>query len=68
MNGLQIPVWYSKPFSGKKVKALLLDTYNGYATIALESGRFVNDHIEYVTLDDTACVFEQYMWMDDEDE
>ena len=68
MNGLQIPVWYSKPFSGKKVKALLLDTYNGYATIALESGRFVNDHIEYVTLDDTACVFEQYMWMDGEDE
>ena len=68
MNGLQIPVWYSKPFSGKKVKALLLDTYNGYATIALESGRFVTDHIEYVTLDDTACVFEQYMWMDGEDE
>ena len=68
MNGLQIPVWYSKPFSGKKVKALLLDTYNGYATIALESGRFVTDHIEYVTLDDTACVFEQYIWMDGEDE
>ena len=68
MNGLQIPVWYSKPFSGKKVKALLLDTYNGYATIALESGRFVNDHIEYVTLDDTAGVFEQYQWMDGEDE
>lgn len=68
MNGLQIPVWYSKPFSGKKVKALLLDTYNGYATIALESGRFVTDHIEYVTLDDTVGVFEQYEWMDGKDE
>lgn len=68
MNGLPIPVWYSKPGSDKMVKALLLDTYNGYATIALESGRFVTDHIEYVTLDDTAVVFEQYEWMDGEDE
>ena len=68
MNGLPIPVWYSKPGSDKRVKALLLDTYNGYATIALESGRFVTDHIEYVTLDCTAVVFEQYEWMDGEDE
>lgn len=68
MNGLQIPVWYSKPFSGKKFKALLLDTYNGYATIVLESGLFVTDHVEYVTLDDTAGVFEQYEWMDGKDE
>lgn len=68
MNGLPIPVWYSKPGSDKRVKALLLDTYNGYATIALESGRFVTDHIEYVTLDNTAGVFEQYEWMDGEDE
>lgn len=68
MNGLPIPVWYSKPFSNKMFKALLLDTYNGYATIALESGRFVTDHIEYVTLNDTAGVFEQYEWMDGKDE
>ena len=68
MNSAPIPVWYSKPFSDKKVKALLLDTYDGYATIALESARFVVDHIEYVTLDDTAGVFEQYEWMDGEDE
>lgn len=68
MNGAPIPVWYSKPCSDKKVKALLLDTYDGYATIALESARFVVDHIEYVTLDDTAGVFEQYEWMDGEDE
>lgn len=68
MNGLPIPVWYSKPGSDKRVKALLLDTYNGYATIALESGRFVTDHIEYVTLDGAAVVFEQYEWMDGEDE
>nr|DAM72063.1 MAG TPA: hypothetical protein [Caudoviricetes sp.] len=68
MNGVSIPVWYSKPGSDKRVKALLLDTYDGYATIALESGRFVIDHIEYLTLDDAAGVFEQHEWMDGEDE
>lgn len=68
MNGVSIPVWYSKPCDDKRVKALLLDTYNGYATIALESGKFISDHIEYVTLDDTAGVFEQYERMDGEDE
>lgn len=68
MNGIPILVWYSKPGSDKRTKALLLDTYDGYATIALESGRFVTDHIEYMTLDDTAGVFKQYNWMDGEDE
>lgn len=67
MNGSPILVWYSKPDSDKRVKALLLDTYNGYATIVLKSGRFVTDHIEYMTLDDAACVFKQYNWMDGEE-
>lgn len=67
MNGIPIPVWYSKTGSDKRVKALLFNTFNGYATIALESGKFIVDHIEYVTLDDTAGVFEQYEWMDGED-
>lgn len=68
MNGFPILVWYSKPGSDKRVKALLLDTYNGYATIVLESGRFVTDHIEYMTLDDAAGVFGQYNWLNGEDE
>lgn len=68
MNGFPIPAWYSKPGSDKRIKALLCGESGGYATIALESGRFVVDHIEYVTLDDAAGVFEQYEWMDGEDE
>lgn len=67
MNSVPIPVWYQKPSSDKRVKALLLDTSNGYATIALESGGFVFDHIEYVTLDDAVGVFEQCEWMDGDD-
>ena len=63
MNVVPIPVWYSKPGSDKRDKAILLDTYSGYATIALESGRFITDHIEYMTLDDAAGVFDQYEWM-----
>lgn len=62
MNGVPIPVWYSRPCSDKRVKALLLDTYNGYATIALESGRFVVDHIEYVTLDYPERIFAAFLW------
>lgn len=68
MNGVPIPVWYSRPGSDKRVKALLYDEYNGYATVALESGKFIVDHIEYVTIDDISGVFEQYEWMDGEDE
>lgn len=62
MNGLQVPVWYSKPFSGEKSKALLFDTRGGYATIALESGRFATDRIEYVALGDAAGLFGRYEW------
>lgn len=68
MNGFPIPAWYSKPGSGKRIKALLYSESNGYATIALESGKFVVDHIEYVTPDDVAGMFEQYEWMDGESE
>lgn len=67
MNGAPIPVWYSKPGSDKRVKALLLDTYNGYATIAIESGRFIFDHVEYVTLDSPKDAFAVFTWGDEVD-
>ena len=57
MNGIPIPAWYSKPGSDKRVKAGLLDTSNGYATIALESGKLISDHVEYVTLDSPKDAF-----------
>ena len=66
MNEVLIPAWYAKPGSDRKVKALLCSESNGYATIALESGKIVVDHIEYLTLDDAAGVFEQCEWMDGE--
>lgn len=62
MNDFPIPVWYSKPGNDKRVKALLYSESNGYATIALESGRFVVDHIEYVTLDYPERVFAAFLW------
>lgn len=68
MNGIPIPVWYLKPGSDKRFKALLLDTYNGYATIALESGKFILDHIEYVTLDSPKDAFAVFAWKDGEGE
>ena len=64
MNGIPIPVWYSKPGSDKRTKALLLDIYNGYATIALESGKLISDHIEYVTLDSPKDAFAVFTWVD----
>ena len=64
MNGFPIPAWYSKSGSDKRVKALLLDTYNGYATIALKSGKFIFDHIEYVTLDSPKDAFAVFAWED----
>ena len=67
MNGVPIPVWYSKPCSDKKVKALLLDTSNGYATIALESGKLIYDHVEYVTLDSPKDAFAVFTWANGED-
>lgn len=66
MDGVPIPCWYSKPGSDKKTKALLLDTYNGYATIALESGKLIVDHIEYVTLDSPKDAFAVFTWGDEE--
>lgn len=62
MNDFPIPVWYSKPGNDRRVKALLCSESNGYATIALESGRFVVDHIEYVTLDYPERVFAEFLW------
>lgn len=64
MNSVPIPVWYQKPRSDKRVKALLLDTYNGYATIALESGKLIYDHVEYVTLDSPKDAFAVFTWAD----
>lgn len=66
MGGVPIPCWYSKPCSDKKTKALLLDTYNGYATIALESGKLIVDYIEYVTLDSPKDAFAVFTWGDEE--
>lgn len=62
MNNFPIPVWYSKPGSDKMVKALLYSEHDGYATFALESGRFVVDHIEYVTLAYPGRVFAESLW------
>lgn len=62
MDNFPIPVWYSKPGSDKRVKALLYGEHDGYATFALESGRFVVDHIEYVTLAYPRRVFAEYLW------
>lgn len=62
MNGIPIPVWYSKPGSDKRVKALLLEISNGYATIALESGKLVSDHAEYVTFDSPKDAFAVFTW------
>lgn len=64
MNGVPIPVWYSKPGSNKRVKALLLDTSNGYATIALESGKLISDRAEYVTFDSPKVAFAEFTWKD----
>ena len=62
MNGVPIPVWYSRPGNDKRFKALLYGEHNGYATIALESGKFVVDHIEYMTLDYPERVFAAFLW------
>nr|DAR27693.1 MAG TPA: hypothetical protein [Caudoviricetes sp.] len=64
MNGVPIPVWYSKPGSNKRVKALLLDTSNGYATIVLESGKLISDRAEYVTFDSPKVTFAEFTWKD----
>ena len=52
------------PGSDKRVKALLLETYNGYATIALESGKLISDHVEYVTFDSPKDAFSVFAWKD----
>lgn len=62
------PCWYREHGDAVKEKALLFDISNGYAALLLESGRFIFDHIEYVTLDNAEGVFEQCDWLDDEDE
>ena len=49
-------------------KALLFDISDGYATLLLESGQFITDHIEHVTLDGTANIFKQCEWTDGEDD
>lgn len=60
--------WYKVPCCDKKFKALLFDVSNGQATLLLESGQFLIDRIEYVTLDGAANVFEQCEWTDGDDE
>lgn len=67
-NNFALACWHRKRGVDAKTKALLFDISDGYATILLESGEFIIDHIEYVTLDSVATVFEQCEWMDGEDE
>lgn len=59
--------WYKVPCYNKKFKALLFDISNGRATFLTESGQFLTDRIEYITVDSAASLFDQCKWMDGED-
>lgn len=56
--------WYKVPCCDKKFKALLFDISNGRATFLTESGQFLTDRIEYITVDGAAGLFEQCEWTD----
>ena len=67
-NKFAFTCWYKVPCCDEKFKVLLFDISDGIATFLDESGQFMTDRIEYITLDGAAGVFEQCKWTDGEDE
>lgn len=67
-NNFALTCWYKVPCCDKKFKALLFDISNGRATFLTESGQFLTDRIEYITVDGAAGLFDQCKWIDGEDE
>ena len=53
-NKFALTCWYKVPCCDKKFKALLFDISNGRATFLTESGQFLTDRIEYITVDGAA--------------
>ena len=66
-NNFALTCWYKVPCCDKKFKALLFDISNGRATFLTESGQFLTDRIEYITVDGAAGLFDQCKWIDGED-
>lgn len=67
-NNFALTCWYMDPYENKRIKALVFDICNGRATLLLESGQFVTDNIEEITVDGATGLFKQCTWVDDDNE